>query len=308
MCKIRPFVDLEMRTLTVSAPGMPDLVLPLNWGSPPGSSSSTNSNGNSNSRKNDGISGIVSVGHGDGGRIYGGRWGEWERKKTTTTASPPTQPPMVVRVCGNQRAGVPCAASASAWFTRFLGVPCSLVRAADSINPPSLSSFPAGGDSNAAGAATAVAAAAAATAAAAAAAVTASAPFLPSPLQFLSPLSRLGGGAKPKSKPNLDTKPQPEACSAATPAAAAVTAAITAPAAADRAFANEAQYLLISRASVANVNDVIRQSFFADADADADEEADAGGQLVLDEASGGGHASRGRKAPEKVIFIYLLIG
>ncbi|CBJ33682.1 conserved unknown protein [Ectocarpus siliculosus] len=89
MCQIRPFVDLASGTLTVTAPRMPDLVLPL------------------------GYSGGGGDGAGDA-RCWRGEGGG----------------DTVVRVCGNRRAGVTCAASASAWFTRFLGVPCSLVRAA----------------------------------------------------------------------------------------------------------------------------------------------------------------------------------
>lgn len=212
MCKIRPFVDLQSRTLTVSAPGMPNIVLPLGWGI------YKENNGSPRS-------------FGDRARDCGVRGGN------TNDAS------MIVRVCGNRRMGVTCTASASAWFTRFLGVPCSLVRAA----AVSTSSVPALDGGNA-------------------------------PAESRG--SRIPNGRTVGLNGGVCTRDKNGAGAPASHESGAVQPTVSA----ERAFANEAQYLLISRASVDKVNDVIRESFFAD------------GRNVGEGSGGEGK----RKGPEKV--------
>lgn len=204
MCKIRPFVDLRNHSLTVSAPGMPDLVLPLDGAEEgesamdPAETTTLTTARASMSRKaaatsNSVVSGVVatrslrycgeSVGCTSGG-VGGGAGGSGRDFA-------------MVRVCGNQRAGVSCGDSASSWFTRFLGMPCSLVRAASV----------AAGNLDASDCDAAVATASA---------------------------SSVVGGSVERRKRLNDV---------------------------DRAFANEAQYLLISTASVAKVNEAIRDGF-----------------------------------------------
>lgn len=180
MCKIHPSVDLEARTLTVSAPGMPDLVLPLSWGIR--RSTASIDSAKSKSSRSGGMS--------TGGENFNGAAADGSEGAN-----------MIVRVCGNRRTGVPCTESASAWFTRFLGVPCSLVRA------------------------TSVAA---------------------------SPGAVTSNGSKQARRSQQNTgEGQETAVAASTPGNSV-----------DRAFANEAQYLLISQASVAKVNEMIRESYF----------------------------------------------
>lgn len=209
MCKIRPFVDLQSRTLTVSAPGMPNLVLPLGWGI------YKENNGSPRS-------------FGDRARDGGARGGNTD------------DAPMIVRVCGNRRVGVTCTASASAWFTRFIGVPCSLVRAAAvSTSPvPALDGQNASAESRILNGRTV----------------------------------GLTGGVSTRDKDRVGATPSRESES------------VQPTVAAERAFANEAQYLLISRASVDKVNDVIRETFFAD------------GRIVGEGSGGEGKL----KGPEKV--------
>lgn len=291
MCRINPFVDLAAGTLTVSAPGMPDLILPLDYrGRMPGFASPRGDQEDTCSVASRPSASVSSVGNGDhvgvgGGGSSGGSGGGGGGDT-----------PMIVRVCGNRREGVTCAASASAWFTRFLGMPCSLVRAVDA----------AAVDTAAAAAATA---ATAATAAAAAAAVTVAAdadatdvdaarswtngsstiaPFADSG----TPVTRYrygsrngndngngsdsvdfpgtckeenaGGGAIVRKVPWFHKEARlggrrRAASSAPAAAAAAMTTGGGNVAANSRAFANEAPYLLISRASVAKVNDMIRR-------------------------------------------------
>lgn len=208
MCKIRPFVNLKASTLTVSAPGMPDLVLPLSWGksdarsSPPAAPS--------NSAEAPAAAGSSSDPAGIRRLHRGGTDDGWGRQDVGDGGDVP----LTVRVCGNRRAGVTCASSASAWFTRFLGVPCWLVRAAAATSVAADWSGPSAGfsikdddDNSTVNKANAVG---------------------------VLPFSNIRAAGR------------------------RVLSAATAPAAveenADRAFANEAQYLLISRASVAKVN------------------------------------------------------
>lgn len=212
MCKIRPFVDLQSRTLIVSAPGMPNLVLPLGWG-------------------------IYKENNGSP-RSFGDR-----ARDGGTCGGNTDDAPMIVRVCGNRRAGVTCAASASAWFTRFLGVPCSLVRAAAVSTSPVPTLDGENGSAENQGS------------------------------RILNGRNvGLSGGVSTRDKDRVGA-PSSHDSGAVQPTAAA-----------ERAFANEAQYLLISRASVDKVNDVIRESFLAD------------GRLV---GEGSGVEGK-RKRPEKV--------
>ncbi|CAM9926275.1 unnamed protein product, partial [Ectocarpus fasciculatus] len=170
----------------------------------------------------------------------------------------------VVRVCGNRRAGVTCAASASAWFTRFLGVPCSLVRAAD-----------VGGSAAAESATSATAAAASGDWSsdniadippphikehdAGSRTMKAVMPWFPTAVGLL------GGW-----RASLSSSPAPAA-------EGGVGIEAEDAAASNRAFANEAQFLLISRASVAKVNDMIRRESGSCSGIDGDEGGGDGG-------------------------------
>ncbi|CAM9638105.1 unnamed protein product [Scytosiphon promiscuus] len=195
MCQIRPFVNLLAGTLTVSAPGMPDLFRRFR---------SHISNG--------GVDGVSSRGTGiiTSEVCTGGGGGDADSGNGESG-----NVPMVVRVCGNRRAGVTCAASASAWFTRFLGVPCSLVRAAARAPRTAVASAseePSGGGSSPSVGGDAGGSAAADTS------------------SLSDERIAANGGVH---NPEVGTS--------------------------SRAFANEAQFLLISRASVNKVNDVIRR-------------------------------------------------
>lgn len=191
MCKIRPFVDLCNRTLTVTAPGMPDLVLSLDWEE--GGGHGVRENGRDprpkaveaeitstpapavsatqTSRRGLSSSGVDAEGSGSA------------RDEDLT----------IVRVCGNNRVGVSCASSASTWFSKFLDMPCSLVRASSAAVDASRD--PGGGET---------------------------------------------GDTQESAGP--------------VPSGGRV----------HRAFANEAQYLLISRASITKVNTVIREDASAE--------------------------------------------
>ena len=228
MCKIRPFVDLHARTLTVSAPAMPDLVLPLHWETPDVGGDTTRDDsvgtgrrgswgrGPAPPRSRNGAGG--SGAGGDGGGDGGGGGGFSSGGDSSST---------IVRVCGNRRAGVTCSASVSAWFTRFLGVPCSLVRAATvTFDPPT-----GGGGSGGV-----------------------------TPSALGSPSSDNTNGSAVASPELATPAPAPALAPARAAAAAAVAAAVAAGGVANRAFANEAQYLLISRASVGIVNKMICES------------------------------------------------
>lgn len=232
MCKIRPFVDLQARTLTVSAPGMPDLVLSLDWDKSDARASSPMTSDDSAAEPTVGSS------------WYSSRCKSSSSGGDGDNAVAASATPMIVRVCGNRRPGIICAASTSAWFTRFLGVPCSLVRAASAATLPSTKwiGFPEHATAASKGQRN---------------------NYVRSTYagDGLAPSTADGGlTGKQASRPPLGG-------------------------AADRAFANEAQYLLISLASVAKVNDMIRESFLGD-----------GKRLVEGEAGGGTRES----SPEKV--------
>ena len=238
MCRIRPFVDLAAGTLTVSAPGMPDLVLPLNYLGQEHESGAMRE-GKPHGLRSTYINGVGINGAGECRSVEGGGGDN----------------PVTVRVCGNRRAGVTCVASASAWFTRFLGVRCSLVRAAAIAGAGDWSNVgsntgsgelladdvPAvkfgAGDGDGDGA-------------------------MPYPLS--GGRNGVGSGRVPRTLPwlraGLGDGLKSTPCSV--PATGAVSTAEHdggAHAAGCRAFANEAPYLLISRASVAKANDMIRR-------------------------------------------------
>ncbi|CAN0101625.1 unnamed protein product [Ectocarpus sp. 6 AP-2014] len=272
MCQIRPFVDLASGTLTVTAPRMPDLVLPLGYsggqggvgggggrdgasdgvtGTEPCSLRSPSSSSSSSSSSSPGCVGVVDCRSGGNGGGNGGSNGGGDGAGDARCRRGEGGGDTVVRVCGNRRAGVTCAASASAWFTRFLGVPCSLVRAAAVDSSAAAEGTAAGRGGGGGGGGS-------------------------------------GGGGDWSSHNMADIPPPhikedndggravkhlvpwfPTAMgllgawrSSSSPAPAAeggVGGGAEDAAASNRAFANEAQFLLISRASVAKVNDVIRR-------------------------------------------------
>lgn len=272
MCHIRPFVDLTAAVLIVSAPGMPDLILPLDYGGRIPVPDDTN--GEKGETCGSRPSPYVNV-VGDGVSVSGG---------DGSSGDPDT--PMIVRVCGNRREGMTCTGSASAWFTRFLGVPCSLVRAVAAV------------DATATTVAGAGAAGAAGDATRSWASGSTAAPFADDgtvvryrngdgngngngsgkgtgtgtgtgafPGTSLSKEEEnAGGGSTTIRVPWFQAgawlgarRRASSSPSAAAPALATVTAGGGEVAANTRAFANEAPYLLISRASVAKVNDIIRR-------------------------------------------------
>eukprot|EP00752_Nemacystus_decipiens_P007564 g6757.t1 len=241
MCRIRPFVDLAAGTLAVSAPGMPDLVLPLDYlgqEDGPNNWSEGKAHGlRSSYTEGDGTSGAgeccpvednnggVGVGVGVGG-----------------------DNPVTVRVCGNRRAGVTCAASASAWFTRFLGVRCSLVRAAvvaAAASEPSADGVPAVADGNGDGSSVSPCAPSSGGKDADLGGVSRIVPWLP---------AGLGAMWRPSSCPVPTTGVMSTAKDGGGGGSGSGGNAVGC-----RAFANEAPYLLISRASVAKANDMIRR-------------------------------------------------
>lgn len=239
MCRIRPFVDFAAGTLTVSAPSMPDLVLPLDYlgqNHEPDNLSDCNTHG---------LRSSYTDGNGTNGT------GECRSVESSGGDSPVT-----VRVCGNRRAGVTCAASASAWFTRFLGMRCSLVRAAavagasdwsnDGSNIGSSKRFADDapstnfddGDGGGSGNDTSPNPSSSGGKEAGSGVVSGIMPWLQ---------AGLGGGWKSASCPVPAARPMSS------------TEGDESGAAGFRAFANEAPYLLISRASVAKANDMIRR-------------------------------------------------
>ncbi|CAN0106082.1 unnamed protein product, partial [Hapterophycus canaliculatus] len=260
MCRIRPFVDLAADTLTISAPKMPDLVLPLDYRGGEGGGGGGGRGASDDARETDFCGFRSQNSNGDRGVGFGDRAvgvdesaargadddGDGEGGNVS----------MVVRVCGNRRAGVTCAASASAWFTRFLGVPCSLVRAAaaaadDAAADSGADAGADGGAGNGHRAATDILSPDERTAATdiggvggggVGGAITSMMPW------FQAAAGLLGRGRAP----SAPTTP-------GIPAATAVTAGQTKAGTSSRAFANEAEFLLISRASVDKVNDVIRR-------------------------------------------------
>lgn len=278
MCQIRPFVDLASGTLTVTAPKMPDLVLSLGYSGGEGGVGG----GGDRDEASDGVTGtepcclrspsssssspgcgrVVDCRSGGNGGGNSGGDGAGDARCWRGGGGGDT----VVRVCGNRRAGVTCAASASAWFTRFLGVPCSLVRAAavdcspaaagatsdtaggggdwssHSIPPPQMQEDNDGGR-----------------------AMKTVMPWFPAAVGLL-------GGWRSSSSP-------------APTAEGGVGGEAEDAAASNRAFANEAQFLLISRASVAKVNDIIRRESASGSGIDGVEE---------DGGDGGGVAPRRR--------------
>ncbi|CAM9804083.1 unnamed protein product, partial [Phaeothamnion confervicola] len=212
MCHIRPRVDLDAGIMTVTAPGMDDLLIPLNWGG-------------------EGVS------DGSGG-------GD---KRACT-----------VRVCGVRCRGVLYGASASQWFSKYLGLPCSLVRAV-AAKADAAAAAPSDGAAAAAVTSTAYATAAAPVVAKAAAVegpeldravADVAAPAYTS--LFGGLVGRLWGSATPGDS---------------VADCAAVGGGATANGGGGgrsnketgRAFSNEAQYLLISRASVDRVNGIIHR-------------------------------------------------
>lgn len=271
MCKIRPFVDLDARTLAVSAPGMPDLVLPLDWGR---SNSRAKplcdavSADNGGRRRGDGA--VASRRHGYG---RGGGGGEDNLDAGGEFAA------TIVRVCGNRRSGVTCATSASAWFSRFLGVPCLLVRAATVVaaadpgwaDSSSLGSAAEKGDGNNTSGRSGGGGGGSDTG-----------------------RSVIGGAREVLSSTSNASAVGVRAVSSSPEASAAAsdgkTAAAVAEGVASRAFANEAQYLLISRASVAKANEMIRESVLGE----------EGGRFVRGDEADGGGGRRGSTAPEEV--------
>lgn len=260
MCKIRPFVDFHSGTLTVSAPGMPDLVLPLEWGmagkggngdgtdgavvsswKPPtpaksrgqpkratstwsvnnsAAAAAANNDDDDNDSKNDNdkIVGESQV------NISKSSWVSQllspscdafvsqNRGSGSGSGGEGAGHIAVVRVCGNRRTGLSCATSASAWFTRFLGMPCSLVRAAAVTFATDNSSSGRNPNAFAAGRG-------------------------PARGILIAPETTAAAAAEAATAEHEEGK-----------------------AAAGRAFANEAPYLLVSQASVAKVNKVIRES------------------------------------------------
>lgn len=230
MCRIQPFVDLATGSLTVSAPGMPDLILPLDYLGQENEPDGVRGEG-----KTDGDS---TNGDGDSRFVEGGSGGGDNSGESGDT-------PVTVRVCGNRRAGVTCAASASAWFTRFLGVRCSLIRAAvvgasdwsdDGSGKPYAGDTPAvnsgnGDDGNGSGAA-------------------------PNPLS--NGETFVGRSAVSRVMTWLPARLRGDRRSPSRPVPTAEDDG--GGAAGSRAFANEAPFLLIARASVAKANDMIRRN------------------------------------------------
>lgn len=254
MCKIHPLVDLYSRTLTVSAPGMPNLVLPLDWGkhkqksedsakqcpmspSPPlmcrdqrekqsmsmwpwSRVRSRAAVDNDSDCRGPEVKVVKSptrsfptsyFGTSDGRNGNSGGGGDEEGEVA------------IVRVCGNRRVGVTCEASASAWFTRFLGVPCSLVRAAAVSTTTDIETATENVNVN--------------VGATVAGEASSGQPSARGKSPMLMPGS-IDTEAKARRKKQGDEV-----------------------AAAERAFANEAPYLLISQASVAKVNSTIQESY-----------------------------------------------
>ncbi|CAM9990697.1 unnamed protein product, partial [Choristocarpus tenellus] len=129
MCKIRPHADPATQTLTISAPDMPDLTLPLHWGQESNSSKSAAPATAADIADPAGQRWKCLESRGSSmcsnsfGEIGAGELGKGGEAVTT------------VRVCGHHRKGIQCVPAASLWFTKFLGVPCSLVRAAHAAPP-----------------------------------------------------------------------------------------------------------------------------------------------------------------------------
>lgn len=303
MCQIRPFVDLASGTLTVTAPGMPDLVLPLGYSggeggvggggdregtsngvretepcclrSPPSSSSSTSCGGVVDCRSGDnGGGGDSGSGAGDA-RCWSGGRGD-----------------TVVRVCGNRRAGVTCSASASAWFTRFLGVPCSLVRAAAiggnaaTAVTTSATAAGGGGDWSSHNLANSPPPRTKADNAGDRAMKTVM-PWFPAAVGLL-------GGWRSSSSSSSSPAPAAEG---------GIGGGAEDAAASNRAFANEAQFLLISRSSVAKVNDIIRRESGSGSGTDGVEEDGGDGGGVAPRRRGGS-----RQEQVRVRFFCELLG